>query len=113
VLAASILALGIGKRIRFGRDKDNPWLEIVGVVRHVKNYGVDQESRVETYVPYRQSPIPGFRLLIRADGPIEPLVEGVRRPVLSVDPNLPVFEIQTRPRAWGSVSSPRSGFPDS
>jgi putative ABC transport system permease protein len=84
-----------GKRIRFGHDKDNPWLEIVGVVRHVKNYGVDQESRVETYVPYRQSPIRGFTLVIRADGPIEPLVEGVRRSVLSVDPNLPVFEVQT------------------
>src|SRR6185436_9056016 len=51
----------LGKRFRFGRsgpeDKDVKWMEIVGVVSHVKNYGVDQDSRVEIYLPYYQSPV--------------------------------------------------------
>ena len=30
-------------------------MEVVGVVAHVKNYGVDEESRVELYLPYLQN----------------------------------------------------------
>jgi putative ABC transport system permease protein len=45
----------LGKRLRFGSshspDAKAKWLEIVGVVGHVKNYGVDQDSRVEVYCP--------------------------------------------------------------
>ena len=27
------------------------WREVVGVAGHVKNYGIDQESRIELYLP--------------------------------------------------------------
>ncbi len=46
----------LGKRIRFSGEQD-PWLEIVGVVDHVKNYGVAQDSRTEVYLPAAQDPV--------------------------------------------------------
>jgi len=83
----------LGRRIRFGDDE--PWLEVVGVVGHVKNYGVDQDSRVETYLPYTQSPIRFFTIVARAEGDVSALAEGIRRAVQRADPNVPVFEVRS------------------
>ena len=54
----------LGKRVKFGRhdNADEPWMEVVGQVAHVKNYGVDEESRVELYLPFLQSTGSGFTL---------------------------------------------------
>lgn len=58
----------VGKRI--GIDEPRPgeepkWLTIVGVVGHVKNYGVDQPSRPEIILPNAQRPGSGGALLMR------------------------------------------------
>ncbi|MEM8929540.1 MAG: ABC transporter permease [Acidobacteriota bacterium] len=58
----------IGQRVKTGTDpgaEDRPWIEIVGVVDHVKNYGVDAESRVEIYLPSAQSEIGRTTLLVK------------------------------------------------
>ena len=51
----------LGKRFRFGRSgprtrTSSGWRSWAWM-SHVKNYGVDQESRVEIYLPYYQSPV--------------------------------------------------------
>src|SRR6185436_10570797 len=43
----------LGKRVSFGSDKDG-WREIVGVVRHVKHNGLDEEARAQFYRPWTQ-----------------------------------------------------------
>ncbi len=86
----------LGKRLKFGGlDSKNPWLEVVGVVGHVKNYGVDQDSRVEVYLPYLQNPSGGFTLIVRANGDPSGLSAGLREAVRSVDPELPVYSLRT------------------
>jgi putative ABC transport system permease protein len=89
----------LGKRLRFGSSR-NPddkakWLEIVGVVGHVKNYGVDQDSRVEVYLPYDQSPVGGATLIVRAEKDPSALAAGLREAVKAVDPEVPVYSIRT------------------
>jgi len=87
----------IGKKIRFGshKEKDAVVLEVVGVVRHVKNYGVDQPSRVETYVSYQQDPVPSFSLVLRTRSDPGRLADAVRKAVGAIDPAVPVFATQT------------------
>jgi putative ABC transport system permease protein len=86
----------LGRRLRLGSGKkdDKPWLTVVGVVDHVKNYGVDQDSRVETFVPYRQDAL-GFAILVlRTRGDPAALASAARDVVRSVDPDVPIFSVR-------------------
>src|SRR4029079_1564277 len=89
----------LGKRFRFGRrspeDKDVKWMEIVGVVSHNKHYGVDQESRVEIYLPYYQNPVGNVTLIARAGTDPAALSASVRQAVKAVDPAVPVYAVRT------------------
>jgi predicted permease len=87
----------LGKRIRIGSGPgaDGPWLTVVGVVAHVKNYGVDQDSRVETWVPYLQNPLGFATLVVRTTGEPTRVAAAAREVVRSVDPQVPVFSVRT------------------
>ena len=79
----------LGKRLKFGAssDTESPWMEVVGVVAHVKNYGVDEDSRVEIYLPYLQNSVGSFTLLVRSEGDPASLAAPLRaRPCRPVDP---------------------------
>jgi putative ABC transport system permease protein len=45
----------IGRRVRFGGPSGTPtYATIIGVVGHVQNYGIGQQTRVQLYRPYTQ-----------------------------------------------------------
>jgi len=87
----------IGKRMAVdGRPmpgKDPIWRTVVGVVAHVKNYGVDQPSRFETYVPNAQRPGQGGTLILRAAVDPAGLASALRAAVRSVDPGVPLSSV--------------------
>jgi putative ABC transport system permease protein len=86
----------VGRRLKFGgHTSDNPWMEVVGVVGHVKNYGVDEKSRVELYLPWAQSPVGAFTLIARTDGDPASLSSALRAGVRAADPELPLYSIST------------------
>ena len=87
----------IGKRISFQRDpQGNPiWREIVGVVGHVKQRGLEGESPVQYYLPHRQIPINGVFLVARTAVEPSSMAGTVRGTIQSVDPELPVFRVTT------------------
>ncbi len=92
----------IGRRIRFTRDNPPPntpppvWRTIVGIsptIRHSSPQ--DAEPPAAVYMPFRQDP-PGFAsLLIRSRLTPGAVMDAVRREVQAVDPDQPVFTIQT------------------
>jgi len=86
----------LGKRVKFGglADNDNPWMEVVGQVAHVKNYGVDEESRVELYLPYVQSPGSGFSLLVKTDSSAGTAASGMRAAMAAASPDIPLYQIR-------------------
>jgi putative ABC transport system permease protein len=98
----------IGKRIKLGGPQsNNPWLTIVGVVPHVKNYGVDADSRVETYLPYMQSSVLPLNLVLRTG--IEPsnVASVVRAAVREIDRDLPIYNIRTMEQYVSDQTAPR------
>ncbi|HRB13871.1 MAG TPA: ABC transporter permease, partial [Vicinamibacteria bacterium] len=78
----------LGKRVKFGdlTDATSPWMEVVGVVAHVKNYGVDQPSRVEIYLPMYQRNSNSATIVVETAGDPASLAAGLREAVRSVDP---------------------------
>ena len=85
----------IGRHIQLGgRDDAKPWLTVVGIVGDVRQYGLDQPSRMEAYVAEAQDIDFAFNLVTRTKGDPE-LMEGeVRRAFLAVDPSLPVHHVR-------------------
>ena len=86
----------IGKRVVFGSPQDGgPWMTVVGVVSHVKNYGVDEESRIEVYGLLRDFTINTPVLLMRTENEPTALASAVRAVVAELDPNLPVYGVRS------------------
>lgn len=88
----------VGKRIQVHRgrpDSDAPWSEVVGVVRHVKHYGVDRPSRETIYLCMDQSISDYMTLVVRTQGDPLALVTPIRRAVAQNDSDIPVYNIQT------------------
>ncbi|MGH9349399.1 MAG: ABC transporter permease, partial [Vicinamibacterales bacterium] len=91
----------IGRRIKINAGHPPPggppppWVTVVGVVNHVKNYGIDQESRVEVYVPFMQSPVSSLTLVARGPADTATIGRAMRKAVREADPTLPVFTIRT------------------
>jgi predicted permease len=71
-----------------------PWSTVVGVIRTIKNYGADQPVLPETIVPYAQYPGSGGNIIVRSTVDPAHLIPALRTAVQSIDPDLPLFNIQ-------------------
>jgi putative ABC transport system permease protein len=91
----------LGKRIRFGGD-DEPWREVVGVVRHVRQDGLEEAGRAQIYRPWMQINPKWLAEFTRAmdlvvktkDDPTR-LIEPIRREVQAVDKDQPLGNVRT------------------
>jgi putative ABC transport system permease protein len=82
-------------------------MEVVGVVAHVKNYGVDEDSRVEMYLPYLQNSVGSLTVVVRTDRDPASLSPGVREAVRAADPELPVYSVRTLESMVADQAAPR------
>ena len=99
----------VGKRLAFEFDGHFPenvipkWREVVGVVRHVKHYGLTRDSFVQIYAPIEQPPFwnegrrPSMALVVRSRLPPASVVSLVRQEVAALDAQLPVYDVRTMP----------------
>lgn len=85
----------VGKRIDFGDRTNVNWREIVGVARDVKNFGIREDSRVVTYLPYDQVTRPYAFPVLRTAVPPATVVPAVRRALAEIDETLAAGRITT------------------
>jgi putative ABC transport system permease protein len=77
---------------------------IVGVVHHVKDFGLNGMSREQFYFPLEQTPWTFMTITVRPAAGAASAIEAVRDTVRGIDPGVPVFEI--RPMStWVSDST--------
>lgn len=79
----------IGKIVRNPHGKG----EVVGVVGDVKHYGLDREPRAELFMPAWQQPLNGMALIVRTASDPKGFVETIRREVLAVDAEQPIYDV--------------------
>jgi putative ABC transport system permease protein len=87
----------LGKRIKLGGTQSKqPWMTVVGVVRHVHYRTLVARSRVQLYWPLSQRPT-GFMYLAIHTSAADPLslAPSVERLVLGIDPQQPVDHVLT------------------
>ncbi len=94
----------LGQRIAGDKKNDIPAAEIVGVVAHVKHFGVDATERIQPqlYLAFNQVPdkflplvVDRMNLVIRTTTEPSGMTALVRREVAALDKNQPVYNVNT------------------
>ena len=87
----------VGKRIAAGRvTSPEDWIQVVGVVKDVRQFELNAEPKPQMYLSYRQA---GFfeprDLVVKTDVDPSSLAATVRKAVWEIDKDQPVSNIQT------------------
>ena len=111
----------VGKRVRLGlQDAKIPWLTVVGEVADVKEASPDVPSKQQYYLPvgqYEKSIGPfgsptdlngnGGYIAIRTATEPEQIANVLRATVRSIDPQLPLAQVQSMERVVSGSEAPR------
>lgn len=100
----------LGKRFRFGVITDStPWIEIVGVVGHIKNDTLETDPRPQLYWPQSQRRTEAMQsqdrgaLVVRTAGQPESFTSAVVEQFHNENPDQPVYDVRSM-RDWLAVS---------
>jgi putative ABC transport system permease protein len=87
----------IGKRFRGPRWRDTGWVNVIGVVAHVRTSGLEVDALPQVYWSYRQWPQDRMVLAIRSEIESAALIPPVIRAIRSVDSEQSVYNVRTMP----------------
>jgi len=88
----------VGKRIKVGPAKSEPWVTIVGVVGNVNHTGLDAEPDFATYEPHAKRPWSEMTLLVRTSGDPLSLATPVQRELKSAESEILIEDVVTMNR---------------
>ncbi len=111
----------IGKRIHIGaRETPLPWMTVVGEIGDIKQTTADQDTKPQLYTPPSQLKrmvgefIPpdtllanGGALVMRSAMPPEQMADSLRAVVRSIDPQLPLTQVESMDRVVAEGQAPR------
>ncbi|MGH9765090.1 MAG: ADOP family duplicated permease, partial [Blastocatellia bacterium] len=99
----------LGKRVLVGGTRENRvWGVIVGVVGHVRHYGLEKEGREQIYFPFDQRPPNTMYLAIRTSGDPVNIAAEARSAVLAIDRAEPIYQVKSMNELLsGSIAQPR------
>ncbi len=88
----------VGKRIAAFFDGPRGqlhWRQVVGVVGHVKQYGLDGKTKVQYYFPQSQRPERDTYLIVRTTSEPKGMTAAVRSAIDSIDKDQPIYRVMT------------------
>jgi putative ABC transport system permease protein len=87
----------IGQRVRFynSSGEERPWRTVVGIVRDVKQYGLDTAAPMAMYETIAQFTATSVTLAVRTASEPGAMVSAIRREILLLDQDQAVFNIET------------------
>jgi putative ABC transport system permease protein len=88
----------IGKRFKSSPNPKEAWTQVIGVAGDVKFEGLSGEGRTECYLSNLQLPLRSMTWVLHTRGDPNLVATAAREAVWSVDPQLPVSNIQTLER---------------
>jgi len=111
----------IGKRLRWGtQTSKTPWMTVIGEVDDVKQSTPDGETMMQIYQPWSQSNLSYGEfvsptdltanygdIVLRTSLPPEQMQNALLATVRSIDPQLPLNDVQTMEHAVSQTEAPR------
>lgn len=100
----------IGQHITLGWTEDGVAKggEVVGVVRDFKQATLDRDADPQLFMPFDQNPLGYMSVVVRSTADLGTVAAAARSAVNQVDPDLPLFELNTlEDLIAASVSQPR------
>ncbi|HEX6717039.1 MAG TPA: ABC transporter permease, partial [Pyrinomonadaceae bacterium] len=88
----------IGKRIKIGPAKNEPWVTIVGVVGNVNHTGLDTEPDFASYEPHAKRPWSSMTVLVRTSVDPLSLAEPVQRELKRAEKEVLIEDVITMNR---------------
>jgi putative ABC transport system permease protein len=86
----------IGKSFKIGgEDSPSPWVRIVGIVGDIRYQPWERDEAPYLYLSYRQAPQRLASLALRTQGNGTAFASAARSKIASVDPDQPVFEVDS------------------
>jgi predicted permease len=83
----------VGKRFRIPIVSGMPWVEVVGVVGHVRHEGLDRDPRAQVYWPYAQRTQDRVAMVVRTAGDPGAMTPAVRAAIRDIDTGQPLYDV--------------------
>jgi putative ABC transport system permease protein len=87
----------IGKRFRIAIVPSMPWVQIVGVVGHIRHEGLDRDPRPQVYWPYAQRTQDRVAMAVKTAGDPAAMTPAIRAAIREIDPNQPLYDVFPMP----------------
>jgi predicted permease len=84
----------IGKRIRTNGSKGE-WIQVVGLMRDEKHYGLDQEMKPSVFLPLKSVSRNSMAIVLRTSIEPQMLTTPSREVLRQMDPDLPMYDVRT------------------
>lgn len=102
----------IGKRVSVDEDDESEgrivWRQVIGVVGDVRQDGLADKVRPSVYTPFSQLPTPFAALIVKCRIDPGSLADPLRRQLMVVDKDQPLFSIQPMPEVVADSVSNRA-----
>ena len=85
----------VGRRLRLGRDPQDPWMTVVGVVSDMRHGGPAAPPRPEIYQPLPQRSFGSMAFVVRTTVDPHTTVPLIRAEIARLSPSLPMAHVAT------------------
>jgi putative ABC transport system permease protein len=85
----------VGRHLRLGRNANLPWVTVVGIVKDMKQDGLDMDGVPHIFRPIYQQSGRAMSVVARTSLPASLLEQQIRSEIETVDPSLPVFNVRS------------------
>jgi predicted permease len=97
----------VGRRLRLGGNPSLPWVTVVGIVKDMKQDGLDTDGVPHIFRPIYQQSGRSMSVVARTPLPASLLESQIRSEIQSVDSTLPVFNIRSMNEVMDVSIAPR------
>lgn len=97
----------IGRRIALGTGAATEWWTVIGVVGNMKAEGLDLSDAPQLFFPVYQRSSMGLTIFLRMADDSAPRPETIRREIVAIDPDLPVFGVRPLDDVVAASLAPR------